>query len=273
MRNSDAYRKKILHPIFLFFFIFFTATISSFSESPIASGEVLKYKVMAYGIQVAEIKVTTLRKLNFKKKPAVSVNASVEYKKFLDFSANFSSILIDNDSLYVLNSSRDIRILRRNFDSQRFDYDYDSNRCIAEFTEGEKPKRIDTMKLKTRTKIWDPLALFFYARSNANSKSIIVMPTHLMGNDFFTKLTFMGQKFKMNIDAVDYPIQTTYISGYADWDGIYQLTGNFNVWVSDDEQRIPILGTVESKLGVITVELIHWERLQWQPPKFVEEKQ
>jgi len=98
------------------------------------------------------------------------------------------------------------------------------------------------------------------------------MKTQLKENEFFTTLNYSGQKFRINIDAVDYPVRTQFVTGKADWKGIYLVKGGFNVWVSDDNAKVPVLGTVETKLGVVSIELKEWERFQWAPPKFEEKE-
>ena len=265
MLNTLMSERKLL--LIFFFIIIFSFPV--FSQGPVFKGEILKYKVMAYGVQIAEIEVSTQQRFTYKKKPAVRVSARAEYKKFFDFEASFNTVLDGGDSLYVLFSGRDVRFLRNALSSHKFEYEYDSSYFTSESIDLKGNKQTDTMKLKPGTKVWDPLALFFFARQNCDTKMAKVITTHLQGHEFFTTFNFFGRKFKMNIDAVEYPIRTIHISGQADWNEMYLIHGGFNVWVTDDEAKVPVLGTVETKLGVLTVELTEWKRLQWQPPVFI----
>ncbi len=250
----------------LFFILIFSFPV--FAQGLVFKGETLKYKVMAYGVQIAEIEVSTQQKFTYKKKPSVKVTARAKYKKFFDFSASFNSVLDGTDSMYVLSSGRDVRFLRNTLSSHKFEYDYDSLYFTSESVDLKGKKQTDTTRLKPGIKIWDPLALFFFARQNCDTKAAKVIATHLQGHEFVTTFNFFGRKFKMNIDAVEYPIRTIHISGRADWNNMYLINGGFNVWVTDDEAKVPVLGTVETKFGVLTVELTEWKRLQWQPPVF-----
>ena len=71
----------------------------------------------------------------------------------------------------------------------------------------------------------------------------------------------------VEIDAAKYPIKTVYLSGTANWTGIYGLSGKFEGWFSDDEARIPIRAKMKLYVGDANIELVKWSRGSWQPPK------
>ncbi|MFM7156903.1 MAG: DUF3108 domain-containing protein, partial [Bacteroidota bacterium] len=108
---------------------------------------------------------------------------------------------------------------------------------------------------------------FFLARQMLKSKKTIKVPTIIMDDTVSTSINFVGKEETVEIDAAKYPIKTIYLSGTANWTGIYGLSGKFEGWFSDDEARIPIRAKMKLYVGNANIELVKWNRSSWQPPK------
>ena len=72
----------------------------------------------------------------------------------------------------------------------------------------------------------------------------------------------------MDIDAVDYDISCVRLDGETEFRGIFGLTGYFEGWFSNDQQAVPIVAKMEVLIGSITLELEHWKKKGWMPPKY-----
>ncbi len=134
---------------------------------------------------------------------------------------------------------------------------------------GEKSiQETDTVRIHGRAE--DGLSLFYFARRNVRQKKEVVVPTVIDNKEEKTYINFQNKIEDVEIDAVDYPIETVFFDGKADFVGVAGLTGGFRGWFSNDDARIPIVARLSVWLGSIKVELIRWNRPGWVPPRFVE---
>ena len=116
----------------------------------------------------------------------------------------------------------------------------------------------------------DGLSLFFYAREHARQKKQEVVPVFIDNKEKNAYINFQDKIEEEEIDAVDYPIETVFLDGHADFVGVVGMTGGFRGWFSNDAARIPILARLNVWLGSIKVQLQSWKRPGWQPPRYIE---
>jgi len=90
-------------------------------------------------------------------------------------------------------------------------------------------------------KVVDGCTLFFFAREFTDIKKSVKVPTVIGGGISYTYLNFHGNKSKVTIPSISYPVKTLFFDGKAEWEGIYGLKGYFKGWFSDDEARVPII--------------------------------
>lgn len=114
----------------------------------------------------------------------------------------------------------------------------------------------------------DGLSLFFFARQNARQKKQVNVPTFIENRESNAFINFQDKIEDVEIDAVDYPVETVFFDGKADFVGVVGMTGGFRGWFSNDNARIPIVARLNVWLGSIKVELKSWKRSGWQPPRF-----
>jgi hypothetical protein len=156
-----------------------------------------------------------------------------------------------------------------NYNSLHFDYD----RGLLIYQKGKvgslgerRNTRVDTIQIKSRGQ--DGQSLFYYARENAREKRQMNIPTFIENKEVTTSINFHNKIEEVEINAVDYPVETVFLDGRADFVGVAGLTGGFRGWFSNDEARIPILARMGVWLGSIKVELKSWYRPGWQPPRY-----
>jgi len=115
----------------------------------------------------------------------------------------------------------------------------------------------------------DGLSLFFYAREHAREKKEVNVPTVIDNKEVNATINFQDKIEDMDIDAVDYPVETVFFDGRADFVGVLGMTGGFRGWFSNDVARIPVVARLNVWIGSIKVELKSWKREGWQPPRYV----
>lgn len=245
----------------------FTFSIVFADESKVFyAGEEILYEVSFLGIKLGTIRILTETEERINNKITYRTKAfidSYEGIPFLSLHAVFTS-WIDPSFTY----SHKFTSSMKEQDHWLFDqniYDYANKRVIIEkYKKGEK---YFSRTILTDKKWNDGLSLFFLARQFTKSKKNIKIPTIMDQDTFYTYINFHGRRENVVIKNVSYPIRTVNFNGKASWTGIYGLTGYFEGWFSDDEASVPIKAKMNVYIGSIDIELIRWNRADWQPPK------
>lgn len=158
-----------------------------------------------------------------------------------------------------------------NYQLLRFNYE----KKKMYFEKGRKKKNQYTPyerdTIAVSSKCQDGLSLFYYARGYLHQKGDVVIPTCISNQERKTIIHFLGEREKVEIDSVQYPIDCKYFTGTADFTGIFGLTGEFEGWFSNDEAAVPITARLKVLLGSIRVELRRWNRIGWVPPRWSSE--
>ena len=127
-------------------------------------------------------------------------------------------------------------------------------------------KKIDRLSGILGIIIFHLLALNFFLFAKIKVTQKTIEETILIDFDN-NEIEQLEEKKPVEIDAVDYPIQSIYFKGKAHWEGVYGLTGEFEGWFSDDDARVPIKANMKILIDHVTIELIKWKRKDWTPPK------
>jgi hypothetical protein len=114
----------------------------------------------------------------------------------------------------------------------------------------------------------DGLSIFYYARMNLGTKKTADVPCFVNEKYENTKINFYADVQKAEIDAVDYDVSCLRLDGNMNFISIYGLTGYFEGYFSNDEASVPIVAKMKVFLGDVKLELIHWKREGWKPPKY-----
>lgn len=252
-----------------FFFVLLFGIFSTLSiqAQVMAPGEELTYDVSYMGISLGTIKVTTLKNENFNGKTVHHTKVYIDSRKgipFVDLHSIYES-WIDPSVQFSHNFAASTKESDGSWSYDKYLFDYPGQTVTMEKYKANKlsNKRI----LKTPKKWNDGSSLFFLARQMLKSKKTIKVPTIIMDDTVSTSINFVGKEEIVEIDAAKYPIKTVYLSGTANWTGIYGLSGKFEGWFSDDDARIPIRAKMKLYVGNANIELVKWSRGSWQPPK------
>jgi hypothetical protein len=229
-------------------------------------GEELTYNVRFSFIDLGQIRITTLRKASGDGYEGHITRASISSYKtipFLSAEAVFESV-VDTASF-----SRAFLGKSREGDDWSFSrYTFDYRRGVGLLEVGSRDSIItkrDSIALSE--KVQDGLSLFFFARRHLLSNAVYTVPTVIREKKARTTIDFRTEREPVEIDAVDYPVDTRHFVGDADFVGFYGLTGSFEGWFSNDAARIPIMAKMQVFVGNVTIELMEWKRAGWTPPR------
>jgi hypothetical protein len=114
----------------------------------------------------------------------------------------------------------------------------------------------------------DGLSLFYFARMRTGQQKKVNVPVFINEKYEKTYINFYNEIEDMDIDAVDYDISCVRLDGETEFRGIFGLTGYFEGWFSNDQYAVPIVAKMQVLIGSITLELKHWKKKGWMPPKY-----
>ena len=236
-------------------------------------GEELEYKVSYSFFSIGTIHFTILGRETrngrtvFKTRAVIESNPSLSWLKEVHIrfygemdDSIFSYYWIGEDST---KSAIDFHSLTFDYDGQKVLYKKGNVLSSGD----RKDTQVDTIPLHGPGQ--DGLSLFFYARDNAREMKEVNVSTFIENKEAKAFINFQNKIEDVDIDAVDYPIETVFLDGKADFVGVAGMTGGFRGWFSNDVARIPILARLNVWLGSIKVQLSAWKRPGWQPPRFV----
>ncbi|MDT3739281.1 MAG: DUF3108 domain-containing protein [Candidatus Kapabacteria bacterium] len=230
-------------------------------------GEVIEYDVSFFGVKLGSIIIKSEQIIDFKGNKVFKAKAEMKSKSgipFVSLHAFFDSWM--NPKLtYSYEFTGSIKGDENIWEKESFYMDYPKNlityeKKVNETVTENKPMPFDK-------KVVDGCTLFFFAREFTDIKKSVKVPTVIGGGISYTYLNFHGNKSKVTIPSISYPVKTLFFDGKAEWEGIYGLKGYFKGWFSDDEARVPIKAQMNVYVGNINIELVKWSRGNWQPPK------
>jgi hypothetical protein len=114
----------------------------------------------------------------------------------------------------------------------------------------------------------DGLSILFYTRMNFGEEKTDSIPCFVNEKAEITTINFFNKVEPVSIDAVDYDIACRKLKGETDFVSVFGLTGKFEGWFSYDHSSVPIHAKMNVIIGSITLELINWNRKQWNPPEY-----
>ena len=229
--------------------------------------EYLEYRVSFWGITLGHIKVFDDGKQMLNGIPIVKARIKMKSAPsipFVELDAEFQSWM---DTSFAF-SHKFVGIERKEEGEsiEEYKFDYKNKKLYSIFTEYDKKP---VKKTYNTCSYWNEgTSLYFFARKHVSDKKKYVVPTIINLDTATTVMNMKGEKEKYTSDIFDYPVKSVYFSGKAHWEGIYGMSGNFEGWVSDDPQAIPLLAKMSVYVGNVNIELVKWRRKDWKAPKY-----
>ena len=228
------------------------------ASTVLAGGEELEYEVSFLGITLGTIKMTTEPHTDLNGQTVFICKSYIDSRPgipFIELHSVFNS-WIDKSCTFSRQFAANTKESDNAWSYDKYVFDYDEGKFV---TEKFKQKQLIERKEFISKKKWnDGCSLFYTARQFLFAKRNIRIPTVMMADTVATTIAFTGKEESIEIDAVDYPIKTTYFNGEATWTGIYGVTGKFEGWFSSDDARVPIRAKMKLYVGNANIELVRW---------------
>ncbi len=229
-------------------------------------GEELTYNVRFSFIDLGQIKIKTVRQVTGDGYHGYFTSANIaSYKSipFVSAEAIFEST-VDSGSFSraFLGRSRE----GDDWSFARYTFQYDRGVGLLELGPRDTLiTRRDSIALTG--KVQDGLSVFFWAREYLFSGKVLTAPCIISEKKTRATVDFRTEQESVEIDAVDYPVDTQHFIGSGDFVGFYGLTGAFEGWFSNDAARVPIQAKMQVFIGNVTIELMEYKRTGWTPPR------
>ncbi|HEY3250033.1 MAG TPA: DUF3108 domain-containing protein [Ignavibacteria bacterium] len=241
----------------------------TFSQSDVfEDGEELYYDVNYSFINIGWVKFNTER---------VTGKTNIYVCK-AKMKSNDALPFVDVDYEFISEMEvKDLSILPRKFTAYEYqkgkkstltyDFNYDSGFVTIKKIGFDGNVEADKI-VKSSTRFQDGLSIFYYARLNSALTEPKNVPVLMHVDTALMKINFNNQKAKIDIDAVDYDINSVHLDGFSYFTAVFGLTGEFEGWFSNDNARIPLKAKLQVKIGNVTLELEQWKRKSWTAPKY-----
>lgn len=245
------------------FFIFFLSVSLSFgqaSEKAFGDGEYFRFRVH-YGLLTAGYAELSVKSTNLKGKPVYHVKG---YGRTRGVSRLFFKVedtyetYLDKDNYQPYRFIRDIyeggytKDIVMNFDHP--------NLSVLVNDRKHKTEEIFTIKEQTQ----DLLSSFYYLRNNIDRNSLNE------GDDMDINIFFDKENYTMRLrflgrEVLRTPfgrVKTLKFRPYVQSGRVFKERESLTIWVSDDENKIPLLLQAELAVGSLKATLVEYKNLQ-----------
>lgn len=246
-------------------FCFFFASFFPLLSQPSFEGEVLRFDVSFWGVKLGKIVATNYGEEFIDSKHTI--------KSEFVISSDGVSGLAKRKEIYTswgdpsLGFSRKFMI--KVYDSEGMNHEiidflYKENKIkIDKF---ERKELIEKFDYDVEKKYNEGVSLIYLIRKYAHLKRKIIVPMIISSDTTSCALSLFGKRETIKIDAFEKPIKTLYASAELGETNLFGMKGVIEIWVSDDEARVPIKAAFNIVIGDVVAELTEYEREGWTPP-------
>ncbi len=275
---------KFYFCLILSFLILFAGAV--YSQSKIMQvGEELVYTVSFGFIKLGEVKFnlnSSFYENNQKYYTAKAEMKSFEGIPFLSVRYIFESIIREEkgkifSEKFHASEFKDENTGERVILRTDYEFDYSSNSDtgyikVKRYKDNGRDKILEVDKTETFEKgieFQDGLSIVYLARINSykkeRSKKVNI---YINEQQSYIAYSFNYNRDAVSLDIFDYDMAAIKIDGKADFIGVLGLTGEFEGWLSDDDERVPLKARFNIILGSVTLELTSYKKIGWKPPRF-----
>jgi len=241
--------------------IFFMFNASySISNDIFSSGEILVYNVSYIGIDIGRVEVKSVGNdqingintyktiTNINTYPEIPfIDFRVIYREWMDRSLHYSHKFVTN----TFYEKDDWGYGEMNFDYNKQYLNIKSWRHNE--IEWEK-------HFKSDKKYCNGLTIIFLIRKYAHERKSIKVPAILNNDTTSAWINLSGEKEDIYVNALGKNVSCYKAAGRIEMTGLYGLAGDFNVWITADNARIPVQAKVNIILGSAFIELLEVKR-------------
>jgi hypothetical protein len=264
LQNMKSLKYKAV--LILFFSGFFSAHAQS---QPFQTGEVIKYEIhyhwKAVWVDAGEVSFSILD----------TIYKDKDYYHFYSFGRSLKKwdwfykvrdtyeAISDKNTLKPIVFSRSVREGSDAID-EKYLFNFKKNEVYTVIKKHKTPLQIDTVKIKSQT--YDPLSMIYYARciDFSKYKANDSIPINLMidNSSYTTYIRYLG---KETIKSRNYgEVNTIKFSALLLEGSIFKGGENMLVWVTDDNNKIPVEIESEIRVGSIQASLLSYKGLKFK---------
>ena len=146
-------------------------------------------------------------------------------------------------------------------------FDQENNEAIVN---NKKHNTIDT--IKTKPNVQDLVSAFYYLRNNYDTKTIkkydiIKLNMFFSGENYVFKLKFLGREtIKTKLNGTKVKIKTMKFRPYVQAGRVFKEQESLTVWISDDQNKIPLKIKADLAVGSLRGELVQYKGLKYALP-------
>jgi hypothetical protein len=226
--------------ILLFFFLILSSSWSQ--DIPFKVGESLKYSAEFNFIPVgySELKVTGIEKVNGNDTYHVSFSARTKGLANQLFKIRDQiDIWMDKDQLFTHRLKKNIR---EGSYKKKIDVIFDYDRSVAQT--GTKEVKID---FKAR----DPFSMFYYLRTIPLKEKEVMSFSSFEGKKIIHYNLQMTGKEIVRSPAGTFSCKV--VRPFREGKNLFKNAGDMQIWLSDDEKRLPVKIHIKMKFGSMTL--------------------
>ena len=236
------------------------------NENVFKIGEELVYNVRYGFISLGKITVTITGVRETSNGPLYQATADIASYSGVPFVTLHHIYSTEMNPLFYSEWFQSLEKTKDRWDLMRLYFDYDHMKVLVEEGVPGNEELTDTLEIDNYYQ--DGLSLFYFARGFIGSDENRTIPTLVNKDVVTTDFVFNGERTSRKLKVVDYPVDVIELTGRANFSGVFGMTGAFRGWFTNDYAAIPIEAKLRVLIGNVTVELIEWNRSEWTPPKY-----
>ena len=134
----------------------------------------------------------------------------------------------------------------------------------------KKHNTVETVK--TKPNVQDLVSAFYYLRNNYDTKTIkkydvVKLNMFFSGENYVFKLKFLGREtIKIKLNGTKVKINTMKFRPYVQAGRVFKEEESLTVWISDDENKIPLRIKADLAVGSLRGDLIQYKGLKYSLP-------
>ncbi len=240
----------------------FPDTLRKIANKAFAAGEVLTFDVN-YGFVTAGQAVIKISDVVHNGRKCYKVDFEVDSKPFFDWIYKVRdrySTIIDAEGLFPWRFEQHIR---EGGYTRDFIADFDQVHHFAHTTEGSHP---------IPPYVHDMLSAFFFARvidfSNYKPGEKLRLQNFYKDSTYELDVKYKG---KQEIEVEAGTFNCIVVEPLAREGGLFKSEGKVNVWLTDDERRIPVQVSTKVIIGSIDAELIEYSGINGPIPSKIDD--
>ncbi|MBI5214854.1 MAG: DUF3108 domain-containing protein [Ignavibacteriae bacterium] len=237
-------------------------TLRKIPNKAFAAGEILKFDVN-YGFVTAGEAVIKISDVMHNGRKCFKVDFEVDSKPFFDWIYKVRdrySTIIDAEGLFPWRFEQHIR---EGGYTRDFIADFDQVHHFAHTTEGSHP---------IPPYVHDMLSAFFFARvvdfSNYKPGEKLRLQNFYKDSTYELDVKYKG---KQEIEVEAGTFNCIVVEPLAREGGLFKSEGKVNVWLTDDERRIPVQVSTKVIIGSIDAELIEYSGINGPIPSKIDD--